>query len=659
MTALRSRFWHNWNNCWGKTMTLEELKQLDGEDAFSPIDLVFAEFLLRRARSESPELFCAAALASYCVRAGNSCCDLNLYAGRRFPDPSDPEPGGEEPRVLLPGLDEWLSALRALPGAVIEHYPETVHPTAPLVLDRAHRLYLNRYFLYELSLADAIRRRCAAEQTPPDLAPGRLVALSPYFRKAAAEPDIDFQQSAVFLACSGNFSIITGGPGTGKTTVAAALLALELERNPGLEIALCAPTGKAQARLRDSVTQGIAGLACAPEIRERLSTIPCGTIHSLLSPLPGTTQFRHNEKNPLRADLIVVDEASMVSLPLMAKLLRAVRPEAKIVLLGDKDQLASVDAGAVLADLCACGSRNVMRECAAEAFQRQTSWTFPVVSDSLPLSGCIAELVKNHRSANAPNISSISAAIRNIASPEDLQSITARVAECDTPDFHTRKLPRGGFGGALFQRISEPCIRFPGEETLHAFRELRGLADRGGEAAMRSAFELIGRFRILCALRNGPYGTLAVNAALRAHLRMSEPFAAGLPLMIVRNHPETGLYNGDIGLVWRSDSGVLRVYFPDSHTPGVFRSFLPVELPEHEAVFAMTVHKSQGSGFQNVLIILPDHDTPVLTRELLYTALTRAEERVELWADRAVIAMSLERLTIRQSGLADRLRHPL
>ena len=318
-------------------MTLDELKQLNGEDAFAPIDLVFAGFLLRRAHSESPELFCAAALASYCVRAGNSCCDLNLYAGKNFPVPADPVSGEGRSCVRLPELEEWLSVLRMLPSTVIEHYPETAHPTAPLVLDHAQRLYLNRYFLYETSLADEIRRRCAAEPIPPDLAPGHLAALSPYFQKAAAERTVDFQQSAVFLACSGNFSIITGGPGTGKTTVAAALLALELERNPELEIALCAPTGKAQARLRESVTQGIAGLACTPEIRERLSAIPCGTIHSLLSPLRGTTQFRHNEKNPLRADLIVVDEASMVSLPLMAKLLRAVRPEAKIVLLGDKD----------------------------------------------------------------------------------------------------------------------------------------------------------------------------------------------------------------------------------------------------------------------------------------------------------------------------------
>ena len=635
------------------------MKQLNGEEAFAPIDLAFAGFLLKRAHTDSPMLFAAAALASYAVRAGNSCCDLNLYAGRWFPPVSgDPEPEEETPRVRLPLLEEWLSGLRMFP-CVVAWYPETAHPVAPLVIDNASRLYLNRYFLYETSLADAVLRRCAAEQVPPDLAPGRLAALSPYFRKTAAGAEPDFQQSAVFLACSGNFSIITGGPGTGKTTVAAAFLALELERNPDLEIALCAPTGKAQARLRESVTQGIAGLSCSPAIRERLEQIPCGTIHSLLGPLRGSTQFRHNEKNPLHADLVVVDEVSMVSLPLMAKLLRAVRPAAKIVLLGDKDQLASVDAGAVLADLCACGARNVMRERTAAAFQRQTAWTFPVVSDTLPLSGCIAELVKNHRSGNAPNISAIGSAIRNVDSPEALQRVTDRVADCDAADFHTRKLPRGGFERALFQRISEPRIRLPGEETFHAFRELRDLAECGGEGAMHCAFDLIGRFKILCALRNGPYGTLAVNAALRAHLRMTEPFSAGLPLMIVRNHPETGLFNGDIGLVWHSDSGGTRVYFPDSRRPGAFRSFHVFELPEHEAVFAMTIHKSQGSGFQNVLIILPDHDTPILTRELLYTAITRAEEHVELWADRTVIATALKRLTIRQSGLADRLRHPL
>lgn len=175
----------------------------------------------------------------------------------------------------------------------------------------------------------------------------------------------------------------------------------------------------------------------------------------------------------------------------------------------------------------------------------------------------------------------------------------------------------------------------------------------------RRAFGIIDRFKILCALRNGPHGTVAVNAMIRSRLRMTDAFSCGLPLMITRNHPESGLYNGDIGMVWRSSAGQLRVYFPDPREPGRFRSFLPVELPEHEAVFAMTVHKSQGSGFQNVLIILPDHDTPVLTRELLYTAVTRAEERVVLWANPAIVATALERLTIRQSGLKDRLADPV
>ena len=403
-------------------MTLDELKKLTGENAFAAIDLVFADFILRRTHSRSPELFAAAALASFAVRAGNSCCDLNLYAGRSFPEYPDPDPQEEQPSVVLPPLDAWLKVLRESGfSKVMAFHPETESPETPLVMDNAHRLYLNRYFRYEKQLAGEIRRRCTEPPEVTPLPPGRLAELSPYFKKTAEKAEIDYQQSAVFLAFHNRFSIITGGPGTGKTTVAAALLALELERNPELEIALCAPTGKAQARLRESVAQGIAGLSCSQGIKDKLALIPCGTIHSLLRPIPGTTQFRHNEKNPLRAGLIVVDEASMVSLSLMAKLMQAVRPDAKVVLLGDKDQLASVDAGAVLADICACGARNVMFPSAAKAFRAQTSWNFPAVSDALPLSGNIAELVRNHRSANAPTICAISAAIRDIASEGELR----------------------------------------------------------------------------------------------------------------------------------------------------------------------------------------------------------------------------------------------
>lgn len=641
-------------------MTLGELKKLTSGNAFSPIDLVFADFILRRTRSQSPELFAAAALASFAVRAGNSCCDLSLYAGKTFPEYSDPDPQEEQPCVVLPQLDTWLEVLRKdTLEKVMAFHPETESPTTPLVMDNAHRLYLNRYFQYEKQLAEEIRRRCAEPPEVTPLPPGRLAELSPYFKKNAGKAEIDYQQSAVFLAFYNLFSIITGGPGTGKTTVAAALLALELERNPELEIALCAPTGKAQARLRESVTRGIAGLSCSQGIKDKLALIPCGTIHSLLRPLPGTTQFRHNEKNPLRAGLIVVDEASMVSLSLMAKLMKAVRPDAKVILLGDKDQLASVDAGAVLADICACGARNVMPPPVAEAFRSQTSWEFPVISDSRPLSGNIAELVRNHRSANAPAISTLSAAIRNIASERELREVTTAVVHCDAPDFRTVPLPRSAFEHALAREITTPCIRFGNEERRYALSDLRALADRGGDDAMRRAFGIIDRFKILCALRNGPHGTIAVNAMIRSRLRMTDAFSCGLPLMITRNHPESGLYNGDIGMVWRSSAGQLRVYFPDPREPGRFRSFLPVELPEHEAVFAMTVHKSQGSGFQNVLIILPDHDTPLLTRELLYTAVTRAEERVVLWANPAIVATALERLTIRQSGLKDRLADPV
>ncbi len=634
-------------------MTLSELRKTAGGKLFAEIDLVFADFLLERAETSHPALFAAAALASFAVRAGNSCCDLKRYAGRIFPESADPE-DSEHPGILLPSLEPWIGELRRSEfRRVISFYPETENPVTPLVMDSECRLYLQRYFAYEKQLAERIRQRACAPAETMVLPAGKLASLSSYFRDAASLPETDWQQLAVFLSCSRSFSIITGGPGTGKTTVAAALLALELERNPERRILLCAPTGKAQARLRESILQGIASLSCGEEIRRKLSEIPCGTIHSILKTVPGTTQFRYQERRPLRTDLVVVDEASMVSLSLMAKLMKALPQEAKVVLLGDKDQLASVDAGAVLADICSCGTKNVMIPATAEEFRRQTSWSVPPASDSLPLSGSIAELKKNHRSAKAPSISSVSAAIRDISGAADSRRIAERIALCREPDFLTEPLPRAGFESALRKKIERKCIRFR-DGSLHSFTELPSLAADSAADSTERLFELIRRFQILCALRNGPFGTQAVNEILRRQLRMTEPFAVGMPLMITRNQPERGLFNGDIGLV-RRENGLLRIVFPNPEHPGKYRSFLPVELPEHEPVFGMTVHKSQGSGFQNVLIVFPDHDSPLLTRELLYTAITRAEEQVTLWADPDLISGALDRLTVRQSGLRDRL----
>ncbi len=640
-------------------MKTEQLRKMKSSGAFENIDLVFADFLLKVAGGkDNPPLFAAAALASRAVRSGHSCCDLRVLADTVFPDELPP---GETETVRLPPLGEWLESLRtpelrrqvAIP-------PETPPGSAPLVLDSDGRLYLNRYYAYESRIIRELRKRRGQTRKLSELAPGKLASLSPYFRQGEPGGATDFQQLAVFLAHGSAFSVITGGPGTGKTTVVTALLALELEQNPTLEVFLCAPTGKAQARMKDSIVSGVKNLQCAPELRERLLSIPCKTIHSLLKPKRFTTRYFYQEENPLPADLVVVDEASMISLPLMANLFAALRPDARILLLGDKNQLASVEAGSVLSDLCASGCANVLPPDLAEPFRRQTFWQVPTVSDERPLSGHIAELKVNYRSKDAPVISSVAEEIRALEDGNPAAELAARIASLALPEFTTLPAPSpaklDGMLGAVFSAKTLEVKSRQGEKFAPA--DMVAAASEGTPESLALAFELLDSFRILCAVRSGPWGVENVNSILRSQMGMQTSSAPGMPVMILKNTPELDLYNGDVGLVWRhAENGRLCAVFRDTRENArlPFRFLSTAELPDHETVFAMTIHKSQGSGFRNILTILPDRMNPVLTRELVYTAITRAERVVTLWADPGILEQALRTPTVRHSGLASHL----
>ncbi|GFO70073.1 RecBCD enzyme subunit RecD [Geomonas limicola] len=608
---------------------------------FNEIDQQFASFICRQAGSEDKRLWCAAALLSRGVVAGDVCLDLAAALA-----------DGSAAGYGVADLETWVTSLRA--HAVVGEPGEF----APLVLDPANRLYLHRYWRYEDQLAAAILARGAAVEFDREVLAASLARLFP----TSAAGATDWQRVAALAALTRRFCVISGGPGTGKTSTVVKVLALLLEQMGGRDcrIALVAPTGKAAARLKESIVKGI---DCAAELR---ALIPedVSTIHRLLGYLKGSASFRHHRDNPLPFDVIIVDEASMVSLPLMAKLVDALRQDTRLILLGDRDQLASVEAGSVLGDICNTGAVNgfskAFVQLAAELSRDQLDeepdltgaitpakgmQSYGEVAGRSELGDAVVLLRKSYRFSENSGIGKVSALVNVGNGPAALEAM--RDAGCSDLLLADAPAP-GELGEALASRI------------------LEGYGDYLAETSPEAAFARFGEFRILCAMRSGPFGVEAVNRIVEERLARAglvKPggrWYPGEPVMITRNDYNLGLFNGDIGLLLPDpeNGGELRAYFPSGSG---MRKVLPLRLPEHECAFAMTVHKSQGSEFDRVLLLMPDRDAPLLTRELVYTAITRAKKSVEILASDDLFCTAVERQIVRRSGLREKLwgREPI
>ncbi|MGH8566801.1 MAG: exodeoxyribonuclease V subunit alpha [Gammaproteobacteria bacterium] len=524
-----------------------------------------------------------------------------------------------------PPLETWLRQLARSP--VVAHSGDP-NDFRPLVLAGATRLYLYRYFDYERRLAARLAEmnRPAALPCPAPMAAALLSQLFP--QEGGVRPDR--QKIAAATALLRRLCIVSGGPGTGKTTTVVRVLALLLDLHPALRVALAAPTGKAAARLRGSLRTQLAGLPVSAELKARLPA-ETYTVHRLLGHRPGRVSFRHDREHPLPYDLVVVDEASMLDLALATKLVEALPDEGRLILLGDQDQLSAVETGTVFANLCATrGMSAGMRQ----SVQALTHETLPETETGAAqgLADAVVWLEQGHRYAQGGAIGTLVERVRE----GDAEAVLAWLA--------------GRSGGEIGSEVVWQDT-VPGAEPLAAtliegYAEYLDAVQSGAPpAVVLAAFE---RRRVLCAVREGEQGTARLNALLTEHFRArlggrpsGASWYAGRPVLITANDYTVRVFNGDVGVTLPGPEGRFLVHFED-RDEGT-RPLAPSRLPEHETAFAMTVHKAQGSEFEHAEVVLPARDSRVLTRELLYTALTRAGASVRLWARAAVLRDTITR----------------
>jgi exodeoxyribonuclease V alpha subunit len=586
------------------------LREFNRAGVLSAADVHVARRLGRLGSEADDAVLLAAALAVRAPRLGHVHVDLQTIRDTAAVESDEDSPNLEA--LPWPEVGPWIAAVAASPLVAADGAGDR---SRPLRLEGSW-LYLDRYWSEEMTVA----RRLRAMREAPGEQIDEARLRDGISRLFGAEADGD-QALAAAEAVRRRFAVVAGGPGTGKTTTVARIVALLCEQALGDRpplTALAAPTGKASARLQEAVHEEAGRLDVADEVREQLRSLQATTIHRLLGYRPGSrSRFRHDSEQRLPHDVVIVDETSMVSLSLMARLIEALRPDARLVLVGDPGQLASIEAGAVLGDIVGAGVRSGPDD------DRQG----------------ISVLVRGHRYGD--EIARVAAAIR----AGDADEVVGLLRDS---------------AGAVQWIDEDPGA--PG--SIDAVRAGVVAAGRAGIVAAREdrprdALDALARFRVLCAHRRGPMGVSNWTARIEAWLEADvvgfsarERWYVGRPLLVTENDSELRLYNGDTGVVIRSADDRVLAAFERGGEPVLYS---PARLGVVETAYAMTIHKSQGSQFSTAAVLLPEPGSRILTRELLYTAATRARERLILVGAEPTVRAAVDRPVARASGLGRRL----
>lgn len=607
---------------------LDHFDVLRKKNMLSDIDVELCRFFSELEPQVNAEILLAAALTSAAYREGNVCINLRDFADRPLFNEAD-----GFLQVEAPALKVWVGMLNNSP------FVGSPGEFKPLILDSSHRLYLQRHWKNEKRLAEHILKKAGQPTEKVDIKLLRQ-GLNCYFGKSREA--VDWQKVAAALAVLNSFAVISGGPGTGKTTTVVRVLGLLLEqanqRGRNFSITLAAPTGKAAARLESSIQNALQDLPTSNVIKDKIP-VKCHTIHQLLGARLHSSTFKFNKNNPLPYDYIIIDEVSMVDQALMSRFMSATMKKTQVLLLGDKDQLASVEAGSVLGDIC--GARNSNRFSRAMEEQLENlEISLPEnnkVKNPDPLTDHIVLLQKSYRF--------------------EADSGIARLAEAVNSGEGERSLH-------ILQNRSYTDVDLKTPLTYSVF--LDELIDRavtqiqeGAQAASPAvAFTIYRKMQILSPHRQGPWGVEFLNKKIEERLEMmglKSPYVdwyRGKPIIINENNYRLGLSNGDTGIFWPDDEGNGRIYFEINNE---IMGLWPSQLPAYSTAFVLTVHKSQGAEYNEVILVFPNEKSKILSRELLYTALTRAKKSVLLFAKKSVLLKTVAHKIARNSGLKDYL----